>query len=49
VLGDMWLYGQQQYWARYRASDDAIGASRIYLGYMTLFGDPSLRLGTPDS
>jgi hypothetical protein len=44
VLGDMWLAGGRSYWQMHRTVQDAIGAPRCYLTYMTLFGDPSLRL-----
>ena len=44
VLGDMWLAGGRSYWQMHRTEQDAIGAPRCYLTYMTLFGDPSLRL-----
>ena len=44
VLGDMWLSAGQRYWARYKDSEDSIGAARLYLTYMTLLGDPSLRV-----
>jgi hypothetical protein len=44
VLGDLWLYGQRKYWINNRASENVFRHPRIYLGIMTLFGDPSLRL-----
>jgi hypothetical protein len=44
VLGAIWMAGQQEYWKRNHNSENQIGAPRIYLTYMTLFGDPSLRL-----
>ena len=50
TLGDIWRAGQQMYWHAHlntrRSSDNswAFAEPRIYLGIMTLFGDPSLRL-----
>jgi hypothetical protein len=44
VLGDMWLKGMLRYWIDFQDSDNRIGAPRLYLSYMHLFGDPSLRL-----
>ena len=44
VLGDMWLKGQQQYWKDFERDENVFHAPRIYLGVMTFFGDPSLRL-----
>ena len=44
VIGDAWLQGQLAYRADFLSSDDRQGAPRIYLTYMHLFGDPSLRL-----
>lgn len=44
MLGAIWVAGQQEYWRRDHASQNQIGAPRIYLTYMILFGDPSLRL-----
>jgi hypothetical protein len=44
VFGDVWLEGQRRYWLKNRESDDVFRNPRIYLGIMTLFGDPSLRL-----
>jgi len=44
VLGDLWLNGQRKYWINNRASENVFRHPRIYLGIMTLFGDPSLRL-----
>jgi hypothetical protein len=44
LLGDMWLAGGRSYWQMHEKEEDAIGAPRCYLTYMTLFGDPSLRL-----
>lgn len=46
VLGDMWLHAGRYYWQLHETSQDTIGAPRCYLTYMTLFGDPSLRLRT---
>jgi hypothetical protein len=44
VLGDLWRNGQRKYWLNNRASENVFRHPRIYLGIMTLFGDPSLRL-----
>ena len=44
VLGDMWRHAGRFYWQMYEKSQDTIGAPRCYLTYMTLFGDPSLRV-----
>jgi hypothetical protein len=44
ILGDLWLNGQRTYWLRNRGSENVFRHPRIYLGIMTLFGDPSLRL-----
>ena len=44
VLGDMWMHGQQQYWKDFKESENRIEAPRVYLTYMTMFGDPSLRV-----
>jgi hypothetical protein len=44
ILGDIWLNGQRQYWLDNRTNGGLLRAPRIYLGIMTLFGDPSLRL-----
>jgi hypothetical protein len=44
VLGEMWLKGQQQYWRDFERDENVFQAPRIYLGIMTFFGDPSLRL-----
>lgn len=46
VLGDMYLAGQVSYWKDFKdsAADDMQGAPRIWLSYVHLFGDPSLRL-----
>jgi hypothetical protein len=43
-LGDIWLVAQQQYWNDNKNNGDVFGAPRIYLGVMTFFGDPSLRM-----
>jgi len=44
VFGDLWLEGQRRYWLDNRASEGVFRSPRIYLGIMTLFGDPSLRV-----
>jgi hypothetical protein len=44
ILGDLWLQACRGYWSSFNTSSDAIGNARIYLGYMTLYGDPSLHL-----
>jgi hypothetical protein len=46
TLGDIWRGGQERYWRDFPNRGEVIGASRIYLGFMTFFGDPSLRLRT---
>lgn len=43
-LGDLWLMGCRNYWRNHRTDEDIIGCARIYLSYMTLYGDPSLRI-----
>jgi hypothetical protein len=43
---DLWLNGQRKYWLNNRRSENVFRHPRIYLGIMTLFGDPSLRLST---
>jgi hypothetical protein len=42
----LWLSGQRKYWLNNRRSENVFRHPRIYLGIMTLFGDPSLRLPT---
>ena len=44
ILGDLWLNGQRKYWINNRASENVFRHPRIYLGIMTMFGDPSLPL-----
>jgi hypothetical protein len=44
ILGDLWLNGQRKYWLNNRSSENVFRHPRIYLGIMTLFGDPSLRI-----
>jgi hypothetical protein len=48
VLGDIYLKAQQQYWGNHQndhgKSGDYHSISRLYLGWMVFFGDPSLRL-----
>lgn len=44
ILGDAWRAGQSSYRGTHLTSEDPQGAPRIYLTYMHLFGDPSLRL-----
>lgn len=49
TLGDIWRGAQQAYWHAHlnaRKSDNSwpFEEPRVYLGIMTLFGDPSLRL-----
>ena len=43
ILGDVWRNAQVNYWTNEDRQDD-LNAPRIYLGVMTFFGDPSLRL-----
>jgi hypothetical protein len=43
VLGDRWATAQRQYQTALAYSEDVLGAPRVYLGVMMLFGDPSLR------
>jgi len=45
ILGEIWLHGQRKYWLDNRANENVWRHPRIYLGILTLFGDPSLRLG----
>jgi hypothetical protein len=44
VFGDLWIAGQQKYWLDNRTSEGVFRNPRAYLGIMTLFGDPSLRI-----
>jgi hypothetical protein len=44
ILGDAWIQGQSDYRNDFASSEDRQAAPRIYLTYMHLFGDPSLRL-----
>jgi len=44
ILGDAWAKGQMDYRTENAHPDDPQAAPRIYLTYMHLFGDPSLRL-----
>jgi hypothetical protein len=44
VLGDIYLAGQRAYWANHNSDPGVQSAARIYLSFMTFFGDPSLRL-----
>jgi Peptidase family C25 len=44
VLGDLWIVACKEYWVAFHASPDGIANARIYLSYMTLYGDPCLRL-----
>jgi hypothetical protein len=44
VLGDIYLKAQQQTWNKHRGDLDYFSTPRLFLGIMTLFGDPSLRL-----
>jgi hypothetical protein len=44
ILGDLWLNGQRKYWLNNRKSQNVFRHPRIFLGIMTMFGDPSLRL-----
>ncbi len=43
VLGELWLGAQRDYWSKEERTD-VLGAPRIYLGILQLFGDPSLRI-----
>jgi hypothetical protein len=55
VLGDIYLEAQRTYWeanqglAATPGRSDYHGIPRIYLGWLVLFGDPSLRLPSPAS
>jgi hypothetical protein len=44
VLGDLWHYGQLNYWQDHRLDQDLHRSARVYLCVLHLFGDPSLRL-----
>jgi len=44
ILGDMWLNGQRQFWRDFVGSGDIFREPRVFLGIMTFFGDPSLRV-----
>jgi hypothetical protein len=44
ILGDLWLQACRGYWSSFNTDPDDIANARIYLGYMTLYGDPSLHL-----
>jgi hypothetical protein len=49
ILGDIYLRAQQQYWGAHQNDNggqvgDFHSISRCYLGWITFFGDPSLRL-----
>ena len=44
VLGDIYLHGQQLYWAAHQNETGVQTAPRIYLSFLSFFGDPSLRL-----
>lgn len=50
VLGDLYLGAQQTYWNAHQADATTAGSGdyhpipRLYLGWLVLFGDPSLRL-----
>jgi len=44
IFGDLWIAGQRRYWLDNHASEGVFRSPRIYLGIMTLFGDPSLRV-----
>jgi len=44
VLGDIYADGQRRYFSMHARDENVFGHPRIYLGIMTLFGDPSLRL-----
>jgi hypothetical protein len=46
VLGDMYLRGQYAYWQDFKVSraEERQAAPRIWLSYVHLYGDPSLRL-----
>ena len=44
VLGDLYRMAQRKYWIKNNTNGDQFRAPRIYLGIMTMFGDPSLRL-----
>jgi hypothetical protein len=44
LLGQAWRKAQIWYLNNENSSGDLIGAPRLYLGVMTLFGDPTLRL-----
>ena len=44
ILGDLWLRACRGYWSSFITDPRDIPNARIYLGYMTLYGDPSLHL-----
>jgi hypothetical protein len=44
TLGDVWLSGEQKYHRDNSRNGEVFRAPRIFLGIMTFFGDPSLRL-----
>lgn len=44
TIGDVWLSGQQKYHRDNAQNGEVFRAPRIFLGIMTFFGDPSLRL-----
>ena len=47
TLGDVWMRGCRKYWLDNRKNEDVFHNPRIYLGVMTFFGDPSLRIHPP--
>lgn len=44
ILGDMFLDGQRDFWKLQRLSGDYFTAPRVFLNYIALQGDPSLRV-----
>jgi hypothetical protein len=44
IFGDLWIAGQRRYWLDNHTSEGVFRNPRVYLGIMTLFGDPSLRV-----
>ncbi len=46
IIGDLWAAGCRGYFDQFGANENCIDSARIYLSYMTLYGDPSLRVQT---
>jgi hypothetical protein len=46
-LGAIYLHAEQNYWRKHindLGTSDHHSPSRLYLGFMVMFGDPSLRI-----